>query len=117
MATLPTCGPPLIMPPVLSRGDPPGGRGYVATLPTCGPPVILPPPPPLCEAVGTPLGGKGYVATLPTCGPLLLVSPALKRLGPPKRKGLCSHLAHLWATCDSAPCCEAVRPPKAARLM
>ena len=43
MATLPTCGPPLILPPALKRWGPPGGRGYVATLPTCRPPLILPP--------------------------------------------------------------------------
>ena len=30
-------------PPLSSGGDPPGGRGYVATRPTCGPPLILPP--------------------------------------------------------------------------
>ena len=28
------------------------------------------------------------------------------------RRGLCSHLAHLWATFDSAPCFEAVRTPR-----
>ena len=33
-------------------------------------------------------------------GPLLILSPALKRRGSPKRQGLCSHLAHLWATSD-----------------
>ena len=36
-------------------------------------------------------------------GPLLILPPALKRWGPPRRQGLCSHLAHLWATSDSAP--------------
>ena len=46
-------------------------------------------------------GGRGYVATLPTCGPLLILPPALKRWGPPRRQGLCSHPAHLWATSDS----------------
>ena len=50
-----------------------------------------------------PPGGRGYVATLPTCGPPLILPPALKRWGPPRRQGLCSHLAHLWATSDSAP--------------
>ena len=35
---------------------------------------------------------------MPTCGPLLIVSPALKRRASPKRQGLCSHIAHLWAT-------------------
>ena len=54
---------------------------------------------------------KGYVATLPTCGPLLILPPALKRWGSPGRQGLCSHLAHLWATSDSAPRSEAVGTP------
>ena len=35
---------------------------------------------------------------MPTCGPPLILPPALKRWGPPRRQGLCSHLAHLWAT-------------------
>ena len=48
-----------------------------------------------------PLGGRGYPATLPTCGAPLNPSPAVKRWGPPRRQGLCSHLAHLWATFDS----------------
>ena len=61
--------------------------------------------------MGDPLGCRGYVATLPTCGPLLIVPPALKRWGPPRRQGLCSHLAHLWATFASAPRCEAVGSP------
>ena len=30
----------------------------------------------------------------------------------PRRQGLCSHLAHLWATSDFAPCSEAVGPPR-----
>ena len=151
-------------------GTPPGGRGYVATLPTCGPLLILPPalkrwgPPirqglcshlthlwstsdfaPRCEAVGTPRrqglcshiahlwatsdsaprfeavgtppGGRGYVATLPTCGPLLILPRALKRWGPPTWQGLCSHLAHSWATFDSAPRFEAVGTPQTAGVM
>ena len=136
VATLPTCGPLLILPPALKRwgpprrqglcshlahlwatsdsaprseavGTPPGGKGYVATLPTCGPLLILPP---ALKRWGPP-GGKGYVATLPTCGPLLILPPALKRWGPPRRQGLCSHLAHLWATSDSAPRSKAVGTP------
>ena len=46
---------------------------------------------------------KGYVATLPTSGPLLILPPALKRRGSPRRQGLCSQLAHLWATSDFVP--------------
>ena len=84
---------------------PPDGRGYVASLTTCGPPVMptFGPPlilPPLLSD-GDPLGGRGYVATLPTCGPPLIVPPALKRWGPPRRQGLCSHVAHFWATSDA----------------
>ena len=33
---------------------------------------------------------------MPTCGPPLIPPPALKRWGPPRRQGLCSHLAHLF---------------------
>ena len=50
-------------------------------------------------------GGRGYVATLPASGPLLIPPPALRRWGSPRWQGLCSHLAHLWATSDSAPRC------------
>ena len=57
------------------------------------------------------------MATLPTCGPLLIVPPALKRWGPQRRRGLCSHLAHLWAYYDSAARFEAVGTPKAAGVM
>ena len=52
------------------------------------------------------------MATLPTCGPPLIMPPALKRWGPPRRLGLCSHLAHLWATSDSAARSEAVGTPR-----
>ena len=58
--------------------------------------------PPL-RSGGDPLGGRGYVATLPTGGPLLILSLGLKRWGPPRRQGLCSHLAHLWANHDFVP--------------
>ena len=47
----------------------------------------------------------------------LILPPALKRWGPPRRQGLCSHLAHLWATCDSAARSEAVGIPQAAGVM
>ena len=33
----------------------------------------------------------------------MILSSALKRWGPPRRQGLCSHLAHLSATSDSTP--------------
>ena len=60
---------------------------------------------------------KGYVATLPTSRPLLIMPPALKRRGSPRRQGLCSHLAHKWATSDSAPRSEADGLPQAAGVM
>ena len=56
---------------------------------------------------------KGYVATLPTSRPLLTLPPALKRRGSPRRQGLCSHLAHLWATSDFVPRSEAEGIPSA----
>ena len=56
------------------------------------------------------------MATLPTCGPLLILPPALKRWGPRRRQGLCSHLAHLSATSGSAPRSEAVGTPQAVGL-
>ena len=42
----------------------------------------------------------------------MILPPALKRWGPPRQQGLCSHLAHLWATSDSAPRFEAVEFPQ-----
>ena len=58
--------------------------------------------PPLSSG-GDPLGGRVYVATLLTCGLLLVLSLAQKQRGSPRRQGLCSHLAHLWATFDFVP--------------
>ena len=126
----------------VSDGDPLGHRGYVATLPTSGPLLILPPPlklwvPPrregLCShlahlwatsdsfpgyaAVGTSLGDKGYVGTLPTFGPPPILPPARKRWGLPRPQGLCRHLAHLWATSDSASPSEAMGTPQAGGVM
>ena len=72
---------------------------------------------PRSEAVGIPLGGRGYVPTLPTCAPLLILPPALKRWGPPRWQGLCSHVAHLWATSDFAPRSEVVGSPQATGVM
>ena len=57
------------------------------------------------------------MATLPTCGPPMILTPALKQWGPPRRQGLCSHLAHLWATYCFAPRFEAVGTPQAAAPM
>ena len=57
------------------------------------------------------------MATLRTSGPLLILPPALKRRGSPRRQGLCSHLAHKWATSDSAPRSEAEGLCEAAGVM
>ena len=54
---------------------------------------------------------------MPTWGPPVILPPALKRWGPPRRQGLCSHLAHKWVTSDSVPYVEAVGTPEAARVM
>ena len=61
--------------------------------------------------------GKGYVASLPICGQLLILSPALMRRGSPRRQGLCSHLAHLWATSDLVPRSEVEGLPETAGVM
>ena len=44
MATLPSCGPLLVLPKLQKGGDHPSERGYVVTMPSCGPILILPPP-------------------------------------------------------------------------
>ena len=51
---------------------------------------------------------------MPTSGPLLILPPALKWRGSPRWRGLCSHLAHKWATFDSAPRSKAEGLPEAA---
>ena len=106
---MPTCGPLLILPLALKRWEPPGWQGLCSHLAHLW---ATSDSAPRSKAVGTPQGGRGYVATLPTCGPLLLPPPALKRWGPPRRQGLCSHLAHLWATSDSAPALKRWGPPR-----
>ena len=108
VATLPTCGPLLILPPALKRWGPPRRQGFWSHLAHLWPTSDSAP---CSEALGVPRGGRGYVATLPTCGPLLILPPALKRWGPLRRQGLCSHLAHLRATSDSAPRSEAEGTP------
>ena len=85
----------------------------MATLSTFGPPLILPP---ALRRWGLP-GGKAYVATLPTCGPPLILPLALKWCRPPRRQGLCSHLAHLWATFDSTHGSEGLGTPQAEGVM
>ena len=57
------------------------------------------------------------MATLPTCGPLVILPPAVKRRGSLRRQGLCSHLAHKWATSDFVPRSEAEGIPEAVEVM
>ena len=55
-----------------------------------------------------------HVANVHTCGPLLIPPPpppTLKCWEHPKRHGLCSQSAHLWATTDFVPCSEALGTP------
>ena len=111
---MPTCGPLLILSPALKRRGSPRRQGlcsHRAHLWATSDFV------PRFEAEGISLGGRGYVATLPACGPLLILSPALKRRGSPRRQGLCSHFAHLWATSDFVPRFEAEGIPEAAGVM
>ena len=142
MATLPTWGPPVTMPTALKRWGPPMRQCLSshlahlwATSDSAARSEAVGNPQaaglcshlahlwatsnshPRCEAVGTPPGGKGSLATLPTYGPLLILPPALKWWGPPRRQGLCSHLARLWATSDSVPSSEVVGKPQAAGVM
>ena len=53
------------------------------------------------------------MATWPTCAPPLIVPSALKGWGLPRRQGLWSHRAHLWATSHFAPHTEAMGTPHA----
>ena len=97
----------VIPPPALKRWGPPSRQGLCSHLvhfwATCD-------SAPRSEAVGTP-AGTGYAAALPTCGALVILRPAPKMGGPLRQQGLCSHLAHLWATSDSAPRSETVGTP------
>ena len=96
-----------------SDGDPPGGRGYVTTLPTCRPPLNLPPAlkqggrprrqgirdhlaqlratsdcgPPLQSGGDPPCGGR-CVTTLPSSGPPLILPPVSEALGTPQVAGV-----------------------------
>ena len=54
---------------------------------------------------------------MPTCEPFVILPPALKRWGTPRQQGLCSHLAHLWATSDIVARFKALRTPHVACVM
>ena len=96
-----TCGPPLFLPPALKWS---GSRRRQAL---CSYRAHL-----WAPSDFGPQGGRVYVATMPTCGPPLISGPPRKLWGPLSRQGLCSALALLWTTSNSAPCSEAVGPPK-----
>ena len=51
---------------------------------------------------------------MPTSGSLLILSRARKRMGSPRRQGLCSHLAHTSATFHFVPRTEVEGIPEAA---
>ena len=118
-----------------SGGDPLGGRVYVATLPTCGPLLILPPAlkrwgspgrqglcshlthlwvtydcAPAMKRWGPPRR-QGLCSHLAHLWATSDSAPRFEAAGTPQAAGLCSHLAHLWATFDSAPRFEAVGTP------
>ena len=54
---------------------------------------------------------------MPTHGPLLIMPPALKRRASLRRQGLCSHLAHKWATFDFLSRSEGEGIPEVAGVM
>ena len=58
----------------------------------------------LSEALGTPHAAMGLA--------IAFLSLALKRYGSPRRQGLCSHPARLWASFDFVPCYEALGAPR-----
>ena len=99
VATWPTWGPPLILPPVLRRWVAPGGRGYVASWATCGPLVVLPP---ALKRWG-PLRWQGLCSHLAHLCATSGFAQTANGWGPPKRQWLCSHHAQLWATFDFVP--------------
>ena len=68
------------------------------------------------EELGTPQRVRDYVALRPTCGSPLIMPPALKRQGPLRQQGLCSHPGDLWATFAFVPYSEALGTPWAQGL-
>ena len=63
--------------------------------------------------IGDHRGSTSCVATRPTCRALQILFPAMQYWVPPRKHGLWCPLAHLWATCDSAPHFEALGSPRA----
>ena len=82
VATLPTSGPLLILPPALKRRGPPRRQGLSSHLAHKW---ATSDSSPRSEAEGTPEAAGVEAATLPTSGPLLILPPALKRRGSPRR--------------------------------
>ena len=141
VATRPTCGPRLMLSPAVKCWEPPRRQGlcsHLAHLWPCWWPLgalwcalgASSVPPEIVQGLtawlhrarsmrcfqnfceqGPPL------SRLLEQGPLLILSPALKGWGPPRPQGLRCHLAHLWATADFVPRCEALGTPWAAGVM
>ena len=85
----------------------------MATTPNRGPLLIAS----LLQSVADPLGATGYVANRPTRGPSLDSYPRSAAWGSPSCKGLCSHVAHLWATSNFVSHFEALGTPQTAGVM
>ena len=129
VATRPTFGPLLILPPPPKRWGPPNRQGFCSQQAhfwaTCcfacpsealrtphGAGVMCPPGSfvatthfvPRDAMLGTPSPcDMGYVATRPICGPLLILSPTQKRWGPPRRQGLCISFCSLLCSIGPPP--------------
>ena len=125
-------------PPLSSGGAPQGGRGYVATVPTCGPLLILPAPlkwrgSPRRQGLCCPLAHKwatsnsapalkrwGSPRRQGLCSHLAHLwatsnsTSRCEAVGLPDWQGLSSHLAHLWSTSNPVPRYEAEGIPRAA---
>ena len=83
VATLPTCGPLLILPPALKRWGPPKRQGlsrHLAHLWATFDSTLL------SEALRTPKR-QGYVATFRTCGPHRIL-PRFEAVGTPQTAGV-----------------------------
>ena len=67
---------------------------------------------PLLRRIRDAQSRTGYVATQPTCGPFLIMPPAPKRWGPSRWHILCSKPAHIWATSDFVPRPDVLGAPR-----
>ena len=107
---MPTCGPLSILFPAMKHWGPPRRQGLGSHYAHMWAISAFVP----VQSIGDPRDGRGCVATMPTCGPLFILSPAMKHWGSPRRQGLGSHCAHMWATFYFVPCYEALGTPETA---